>query len=130
MSMIRDLRAAVRPSLRKSNTPYNSYDATRDPSASSAVVDCAVYRDGRRLDDAACQTPREAMLRVREEGGFAWIGLHEPTEEEFAGIAREFDSTRSPSRTPSTPTSGPSWSATTTRCSRSSRRSTTSSTPN
>ena len=90
MSMIRDLRAAVRPSLRKSNTPYNSYDATRDPSASSAVVDCAVYRDGRRVTEASCLTPREAMLRVREEGGFAWIGLHEPTEEEFAGIAREF----------------------------------------
>ncbi|MFE9362773.1 magnesium and cobalt transport protein CorA [Streptomyces sp. NPDC006978] len=90
MSMIRDLRAAVRPSLRKSNTPYNSYDTTRDPSASSAVVDCAVYRDGRRLTEASCLTPREAMLRVREAGGFAWIGLHEPTEEEFAGIAREF----------------------------------------
>ncbi|MDF9870286.1 magnesium and cobalt transport protein CorA [[Kitasatospora] papulosa] len=90
MSMIRDLRAAVRPSLRKSNTPYNSYDATRDPSASSAVVDCAVYRDGRRVTEVSCLTPREAMLRVREEGGFAWIGLHEPTEEEFAGIAREF----------------------------------------
>lgn len=30
------------------------------------------------------------MLQVRQEGGFAWIGLHEPTEAEFAGIAREF----------------------------------------
>ncbi|MFE7748322.1 magnesium and cobalt transport protein CorA [Streptomyces sp. NPDC057428] len=90
MSMIRDLRAAVRPSLRKSNTPYNSYDATRDPSASSAVVDCAVYRDGRRVTEASGLTPREAMLRVREDGGFAWIGLHEPTGEEFSGIAREF----------------------------------------
>ncbi|MEU8673583.1 magnesium and cobalt transport protein CorA [Streptomyces sp. NPDC048560] len=90
MSMIRDLRAAVRPSLRKSNAPYNSYDTTRDPSASSAVVDCAVYRDGRRQKADGCQTPHEAMLRVREHGGFAWIGLHEPTEEEFAGIAREF----------------------------------------
>ncbi|MGW4232275.1 magnesium and cobalt transport protein CorA [Streptomyces sp. NBC_01102] len=90
MSMIRDLRAAVRPSLRKSNTPYNSYDTTRDPTVSSAVVDCAVYRDGSRLAADACQTPHEAMLRVREGGGFAWIGLHEPTEEEFAGIAREF----------------------------------------
>ncbi|MBM9619511.1 magnesium and cobalt transport protein CorA [Streptomyces zhihengii] len=90
MSMIRDLRAAVRPSLRKSSAPYSTYDATRDPSASSAVVDCAVYRDGRRLESDACQTPHEAMLRVREGGGFAWIGLHEPTESEFAGIAAEF----------------------------------------
>jgi len=92
MSMIRDLRAVVRPSLRKSNTLHNGYDTTRDPSASSAVVDCAVYRDGRRIaeQDGTCRTPHEAMLRVREKGGFAWIGLHEPTEEEFAGIAREF----------------------------------------
>lgn len=94
MSMIRDLRAAVRPSLRpslrKEPAPYTGYDATRDPSASSAVVDCAVYRDGRRMEASACQTPHEAMLRVREGGGFAWIGLHEPTEAEFAVIAREF----------------------------------------
>ncbi|MFD6426042.1 magnesium and cobalt transport protein CorA [Streptomyces sp. NPDC060198] len=94
MSMIRDLRAAVRPSLRpslrKSPAPYTGYDTTRDPSASSAVVDCAVYRDGRRMEASACQTPHEAMLRVREGGGFAWIGLHEPTEAEFAVIAREF----------------------------------------
>ncbi|MFJ3900931.1 magnesium and cobalt transport protein CorA [Streptomyces sp. NPDC090025] len=98
MSMIRDLRAAVRPSLlhprRKtgavSASPYANYDATRDPTAASAVVDCAVYRDGRRVDDRACLTPRGAMRQVRESGGFAWIGLHEPTEAEFAGIAAEF----------------------------------------
>ncbi|MEV6549761.1 magnesium and cobalt transport protein CorA [Streptomyces sp. NPDC051597] len=94
MSMIRDLRAAVRPSLRpslrKSTAPHNSYDPTRDPSASSAVVDCAVYRDGLRSQADACLTPREAMRYVQEEGGFAWIGLHEPTEAEFAGIAAEF----------------------------------------
>ncbi|MFE4534286.1 magnesium and cobalt transport protein CorA [Streptomyces scopuliridis] len=93
MSMIRDLRAAVRPSLRRTKpaySKYDTYDATRDPSASSAVVDCAVYRDGRRVTEHPCVTPHEAMLRVREGGGFAWIGLHEPTEEEFAGIAAEF----------------------------------------
>ncbi|MEN8651090.1 magnesium and cobalt transport protein CorA [Streptomyces sp. 21So2-11] len=90
MSMIRDLRAAVRPSLRKSSVVYSNYDATRDPSASSAVVDCAVYRDGRRVRGAEHLTPHEAMTRVREGGGFAWIGLHEPTEAEFAGIAAEF----------------------------------------
>ncbi|MEU5684068.1 magnesium and cobalt transport protein CorA [Streptomyces venezuelae] len=95
MSMIRDLRAAVRPSLRKDGTAYPSspasydtYDATRD--AASAVVDCAVYRDGSRLECADALTPHEAMLEVRRRGGFAWIGLHEPTEAEFAGIAAEF----------------------------------------
>ncbi|MFF4184868.1 magnesium and cobalt transport protein CorA [Streptomyces sp. NPDC001691] len=93
MSMIRDLRAVVRPALRKTSAPYNGYDTTRDPSASSAVVDCAVYRDGRRAgsgEGTGCLTPREAMRRAREDGGFVWIGLHEPTEAEFAGIAAEF----------------------------------------
>ncbi|QEV20075.1 magnesium and cobalt transport protein CorA [Streptomyces alboniger] len=95
MSMIRDLRAAVRPSLRKDGTSYPSsaassysYDATRE--AASAVVDCAVYTDGRRMECADALTPHEAMLQVRRHGGFAWIGLHEPTEAEFAGIAAEF----------------------------------------
>ncbi|WP_172386481.1 magnesium and cobalt transport protein CorA [Streptomyces sp. MNP-20] len=90
MSMIRDLRAAVRPSLRKDSGAYSSYDATRDPRAASAVVDCAVYRDGRRVSCDETLTPHEAMLQVRRDGGFAWIGLHEPTEAEFAGIAAEF----------------------------------------
>ncbi|TVL93999.1 magnesium and cobalt transport protein CorA [Streptomyces sp. SAJ15] len=90
MSMIRDLRAAVRPALRRGHTPheYDRYDTTRDPSASSAIVDCAVYREGKRVSDHI--TPSEAMARVRAEGGFAWIGMHEPTEHEFAGIAKEF----------------------------------------
>lgn len=90
MSMIRDLRAAVRPSLRKGSSAYNAYDTTRDPATKSTVVDCAVYRDGRRVATEETLTPHEAMLRVRREGGFAWIGLHEPTESEFSGIAAEF----------------------------------------
>lgn len=90
MSMIRDLRAVVRPSrvsLRKESGPY---DAPRTPGTTTAVVDCAVYRDGRRLETGGPLTPQEAMRLVRRDGGFAWIGLHEPTGAEFAGIAREF----------------------------------------
>ncbi|HZG03458.1 MAG TPA: magnesium/cobalt transporter CorA [Streptomyces sp.] len=93
MSMIRDLRAAVRPTLRRGvRSPY-PHDSAGDSTATSAVVDCAVYRDGRRL--AKHLSPAEALraLRSREcegTGAFVWIGLHEPTEQEFAGIAREF----------------------------------------
>ncbi|MEU0689370.1 CorA family divalent cation transporter [Streptomyces uncialis] len=87
MSMIRDLRAAVRPAARKNDSVY---DTTRDPGSPSAIVDCAVYRDGSRVDSAECLTPHGAMLQVRRDGGFAWIGLHEPTEAEFSGIAAEF----------------------------------------
>ncbi|WP_424211943.1 magnesium and cobalt transport protein CorA [Streptomyces sp. BI20] len=88
MSMIRDLRAVVRP--RKSTPNQPGYDSTRDHlAAGSAVVDCGLYREGRRMS-GGCLSPREAMRRVRADGGFVWIGLHEPTEAEFAGIAAEF----------------------------------------
>jgi magnesium transporter len=53
------------------------------------IVDCAVYEDGRRRDGA---TPvHEAMEACREAGAFTWIGLYEPTEEEFDSIRREFE---------------------------------------
>ncbi|MFE5025219.1 magnesium and cobalt transport protein CorA [Streptomyces sp. NPDC056656] len=90
MSMIRDLRAAVRPAPRETGSTSAPYDTTRDPSTSTAVVDCAVYRDGARVHDNDCLTPGGAIRKARREGGFAWIGLHEPTESEFAGIAAEF----------------------------------------
>ncbi|MFE6990173.1 magnesium transporter CorA, partial [Streptomyces pharetrae] len=39
MSMIRDLRAAVRPSRPALRKDTGGYDTTRDPATSSAVVD-------------------------------------------------------------------------------------------
>jgi magnesium transporter len=57
------------------------------------IVDCAVYRHGSRI--ATAQHPgdvaaaREAARR--EEDGFVWIGLHEPTERELAKVAITFD---------------------------------------
>ncbi|WP_200305883.1 magnesium and cobalt transport protein CorA [Streptomyces adelaidensis] len=93
MSMIHNLRAAVRPSrpsrlsLRKDG---GVYDATRPAEATTAVVDCAVYRDGARVAFDRNLTPHEAIRQVRRDGGFVWIGLHEPSEAEFAGIAAEF----------------------------------------
>ncbi|POX40468.1 magnesium transporter CorA [Streptomyces sp. Ru73] len=87
MSMIRDLRAAVRPSRRRGDSPYE-YENTRTATANSAIVDCGVYRDGRRVSGHV--TPGEAIADVQENGGFTWIGLHEPNEREFAGIAKEF----------------------------------------
>jgi magnesium transporter len=90
MSMIKDLRAAVRPALRRADRspfPYGGYPH----SAPSAVIDCAVYRDGRRDTDRV--SPAEALRRVREADDgerFVWIGLHEPTEEEFSGIAQDY----------------------------------------
>ena len=53
------------------------------------ILDCAVYEEGKRLDGAV---PLEkAYERCRQPGTFAWIGLHEPSPEEFDSIKREFD---------------------------------------
>ncbi|MFJ5775913.1 magnesium and cobalt transport protein CorA [Streptomyces sp. NPDC093094] len=90
MSMIRDLRSVVRPARTSLRKETGGYDTTRDPQTPSAVVDCAVYRDGARVDFGRPVGPHEAMRHVRRDGGFVWIGLHEPTEAEFAGIASEF----------------------------------------
>jgi magnesium transporter len=56
------------------------------------IVDSAVYVDGRRSEpgpvrDGSLRGTREAC---RREGGFAWIGLHEPSREEFESVAGEF----------------------------------------
>ena len=54
------------------------------------IVDCAVYEKGRR-------TAEQLDLRDAYEAGtsqddrFVWIGLHEPSPEEFGSVAREFD---------------------------------------
>ncbi len=52
------------------------------------IVDCAVYQDGKRaagdleLDDA-CEA-------AQEDGAFVWLGMHEPSAEEFDAVRREF----------------------------------------
>lgn len=52
------------------------------------IVDCAVYRDGRRVPG---EIPLEQTFeQSRGDGAFAWIGLHEPTPEEFDAVSREF----------------------------------------
>ena len=53
------------------------------------IVDCAVYEDGRRRDGAP--PVHEAMEACREPGAFTWIGLYEPTVDEFDSIRCEFN---------------------------------------
>ncbi|MGP2437505.1 magnesium/cobalt transporter CorA [Streptomyces sp. JW3] len=52
------------------------------------IVDCAIYRDGHRSEGPADFS--DALEQARSAGGFVWIGLHEPTEEEFEHVTREF----------------------------------------
>ncbi|MFG2647707.1 magnesium/cobalt transporter CorA [Streptomyces sp. NPDC048436] len=53
------------------------------------IVDCALYQDGRR---AECQAHFSDALRQARAAGdaFVWVGLHEPSAEEFAEVSREF----------------------------------------
>ncbi|HWB72899.1 MAG TPA: magnesium/cobalt transporter CorA [Egibacteraceae bacterium] len=53
------------------------------------IVDCAVYEDGqRRPGRLELETAYEAG---REDNAFVWIGLHEPSPQEFDSVRREFD---------------------------------------
>jgi magnesium transporter len=53
------------------------------------IVNCAVYESGRRRDgDLALADAGEA---ARAEGSFVWLGVLEPSAEEFQRIASEFD---------------------------------------
>ncbi|RAO02198.1 magnesium/cobalt transporter CorA [Micromonospora noduli] len=55
----------------------------------SAVVDCALYVDGRR--QPGDWTYAEALAAARrEEHGFVWIGLHEPELAEMTAIAETY----------------------------------------
>ncbi|MFF4602261.1 magnesium/cobalt transporter CorA [Streptomyces sp. NPDC001339] len=53
------------------------------------IVDCAVYREGRRTDCAADFS--QALQAARAEGhSFLWLGLYEPTADEFTLASSEF----------------------------------------
>ncbi len=51
------------------------------------IVDSAIYVDGRRSAPSPLEEIHEAC---RARGGCAWIGLYEPTREEFDSVAGEF----------------------------------------
>ena len=53
------------------------------------IVDRAVYRDGRRTAEPDDFAALHAACQVRDAVG--WLGLVEPSKEEFAAVAREFD---------------------------------------
>jgi len=53
------------------------------------IVNCALYESGHRRDgDLPLERAGEA---VREESAFVWLGVFEPSAEEFEAIASEFD---------------------------------------
>ncbi|GGR29410.1 MULTISPECIES: magnesium/cobalt transporter CorA [Streptomyces] len=54
------------------------------------IVDSAIYRDGHRTDGPADLSDALKEARATGDDAFLWVGLHEPTEEEFDHVASEF----------------------------------------
>jgi magnesium transporter len=52
------------------------------------IVDCAIYENGVRRDGKVELS--HAYHERHQAGRFVWIGLYEPTEEEFDSLRREF----------------------------------------
>jgi magnesium transporter len=52
------------------------------------IVDCAVYEQGRRREGTL--PLGDAFDCSQDAESFVWIGLHEPTEDEFDTVRREF----------------------------------------
>ncbi|RBY95105.1 magnesium and cobalt transport protein CorA [Blastococcus sp. TF02-8] len=75
------------PTLRPRPAGGQRRAPTRRPDV-PAVVDCAVYVDGRRQEAVA---PEDALRMAEERGGFVWLGLYAPTEEELGAIAERYD---------------------------------------
>src|ERR1700751_4464489 len=55
---------------------------------SEMIIDCAHYQDGRRRDEGAVAL-EEAAARCGQ-GGFVWLGLFEPSDEELAQVRDTF----------------------------------------
>jgi magnesium transporter len=53
------------------------------------IVDCAIYRDGRRTDGPEDLSDALDLCRLQDDA-FVWIGLYEPTETEFGKVTEEF----------------------------------------
>jgi magnesium transporter len=53
------------------------------------IVDCAHYRDGKRVDERELPL-EEAATRAASDGGFVWLGLHDPTASELARVQEAF----------------------------------------
>jgi len=53
------------------------------------IVDCAVYEDGSRCAGQPALT--EAGAAAQRENSFVWLGVYEPSDEEFDAVRREFN---------------------------------------
>jgi magnesium transporter len=52
------------------------------------IMDYALYRNGERALDGSPIS--ELIASARKDGGFLWVGVSEPTSEEFDGLVQDF----------------------------------------
>ncbi|MFJ4789100.1 magnesium and cobalt transport protein CorA [Streptomyces sp. NPDC088794] len=81
------LRKVARLARRRPRVDLSHH--ARSPLGSS-VVNCVTYRDGERVPGGSDLVDTVQQVRKHRDG-FVWLGLHEPTDREFAGIAELFD---------------------------------------
>ncbi|MFC9847815.1 magnesium and cobalt transport protein CorA [Streptomyces sp. NPDC060223] len=87
LDKVSGLRKVAR--LARRHTRVDLSHPARSP-LGSAVVNCVAYQDGARVPGGRDLV--ETVERVRKkDDGFVWLGLHEPTDQEFTGIADLFD---------------------------------------
>jgi magnesium transporter len=84
------LTAPVRAMNRILGAPDGAAGPPRPGDARSAIVDCGLYVDGVRQKGDWSYVDALAAAR-REPNAFVWLGLHEPSEDEMAGIAQTYD---------------------------------------
>jgi magnesium transporter len=89
--MARALAAPVRAVGRVlPRTPHRRDGEQAEIRTSSAIIDCGLYVDGVRK--SGHPDYHDALEEARRHpGAFVWLGLHEPTSEEFDDIATTFD---------------------------------------
>jgi magnesium transporter len=59
-----------------------------DKGVPEMIIDCAHYQNGRRRDEGA--VPLEEAAARCGQGGFVWLGLFEPSDEELAQVRDTF----------------------------------------
>ncbi|WP_305787322.1 magnesium and cobalt transport protein CorA [Symbioplanes lichenis] len=88
-SLSRAWTAPVRAMTRILGTPEGTPASSGQEWKGSAVVDCGVYVEGRR--EPGEFNPEEALAEAcGRDDAFVWLGLHEPSEQEMAAIARTY----------------------------------------
>ncbi|MFF1678711.1 magnesium/cobalt transporter CorA [Streptomyces sp. NPDC058256] len=87
LDKVSGLRKVVR--LARRHTRVDLSHHARSP-LGTAVVNCVAYQDGVRIPGGRDLVDTVERVRKKDDG-FVWLGLHEPTEREFAGIADLFD---------------------------------------